>query len=100
MDWSATCVSLTLWGNMAQNFDGVGNPIVGAKNAKVSDYNGVTLSGREILITPDIEIAHKLKVMMMIMMMIMMIMIKGWWDNKGFNTSGTSITTTGGPTSS
>ena len=100
MDWSATCVSLTLWGNMAQNFDGVGNPIVGAKNAKVSDYNGVTLSGREILINPDIEIAHKLKVMMMIMMMIMMIMIKGWWDNKGFNTSGTSITTTGGPTSS
>ena len=50
MDWTATCVSLTLWGNMAQNFDGVGNPIVGAKNAKVSDYNGVTLSGREILI--------------------------------------------------
>ena len=85
---------------MAQNFDGVGNPIVGAKNAKMSYYNGVTLSGREILINPDIEIAHKLKVMMMIMMMIMMIMIKGWWDNKGFNTSGTSITTTGGPTSS
>ena len=46
---------------MAQSFDGVGNPIVGAKNAKVSDYNGVTLSGREILINSDIEIAHKLK---------------------------------------
>ena len=85
---------------MAQSFDGVGNPIVGAKNAKVSYYNGVTLSGREILINPDIEIAHKLKVMMMIMMMIMMIMIKGWWDKKGFNTSGTSITTTGRQTSS
>ena len=81
MDRSATCVSLTLWGNTAQNFDGVGNPIVAAKNAKVSDYNGVTLSGSEILINPDIEIAHELK---------------GWWDNEGFNTSGTSITTTGG----
>ena len=55
---------------MAQSFDGVGNPIVGAKNAKVSDYNGVTLSGREILINPDIEIAHKLKVMMMIMIVV------------------------------
>ena len=73
---------------------------MGAKNAKMSYYNGMTLSGRDILINHDIEIAHKFKVMMMIMMMIMMIMIKGWWDNKGFNTSGTSITTTGGPTSS
>ena len=36
MDRTATCVSLTLWGNTAQNFDGVGNPIVAAKNAKVS----------------------------------------------------------------
>ena len=38
---------------MAQNFDGVGNPIMGAKNAKVSYYNEVTVSGREILINPD-----------------------------------------------
>ena len=67
---------------------------MGAKNAKMSYYNGMTLSGRDILINHDTEIAHKFKVMMMIMMMIMMIMIKG------FNTSGTSITTTGGPTSS
>ena len=36
MDRTATCVSLTLWGNTAQNFNGVGNPIVAAKNAKVS----------------------------------------------------------------
>ena len=61
---------------------------MGAKNAKMSYYNGMTLSGRDILINHDTEIAHKFKVMMMIMMMIMMIMIKGWWDNKGFNTSG------------
>ena len=98
MDRTATCVSLTLWGNTAQNFNGVGNPIVAAKNAKVSgmslkldfhknvfflstDYNGVTLSGSEILINPDIEIAHELK---------------GWWDNEGVNTEGTSITTSGG----
>ena len=73
---------------------------MGAKNAKMSYYNGMTLSGRDILINHDTEIAHKFKVMMMIMMIVMMIMIKGWGDNKGFNTSGTSITTTGGPTSS
>ena len=36
MDRTATCVSLTLWGNTAQNFNGVGNPVVAAKNAKVS----------------------------------------------------------------
>ena len=42
MDRTATCVSLTLWGNTAQNFDGVGNPIVAAKNAKVSGKTKVT----------------------------------------------------------
>ena len=39
MDRTATCVSLTLWGNTAQNFNGVGNPIVAAKNAKVSGWS-------------------------------------------------------------
>ena len=50
-------------------------------NNLLSDFNGVTLSGSEILINPDIEIAHELK---------------GWWDNEGVNTEGTSITTSGG----
>ena len=44
MDRTATCVSLTLWGNTAQNFDGVGNPIVAAKNAKVSGKKNIAFN--------------------------------------------------------
>ena len=55
VDRSETEVSLTLWGNTAINFSAVGNPIVAAKGVRVSDYNGVTLSGGDILINPDMD---------------------------------------------
>ena len=45
VDRSATEVLLTLWGERANNFDGSGFPVVATKGAKVSDFNGVTLSG-------------------------------------------------------
>merc|ERR1719341_2194841 len=80
VDKSATEVALTLWGTTAESFDGVGNPIVAAKGCRVSDYNGVTVSGGDIMINPDLDLAHELK---------------GWWDNEGSSVSTSSITVQG-----
>ena len=80
VDRSETEVSLTLWGNTAINFSAVGNPIVAAKGVRVSDYNGVTLSGGDILVNPDMDLAHELK---------------GWWDNEGCSATTNSITVQG-----
>jgi len=80
VDNSQTEVSLTLWGNTATNFSALGNPIVAAKGARVSDFNGVTLSGGNILINPDMDLAHELK---------------GWWENEGCNSKTNSITVQG-----
>jgi replication factor A1 len=80
VDRSATEVLLTLWGMSATNFDGSGFPVVAVKGVKVSDYNGVTLSGGDILINPDMDLAHELK---------------GWWDNDGSTQTSASITVQG-----
>lgn len=44
VDKSGTDVSLTLWGSKAETFDGANHPVICVKGAKVSDYNGVSLS--------------------------------------------------------
>ena len=44
IDQSATEVNLTIWGTNAETFEGTNNPVIAVKNAKVSDYNGVSLS--------------------------------------------------------
>jgi len=80
VDKSATEVCMTLWGNTAENFEGANNPILAAKNVRVSDFNGVSLSGGDILINPDLDLAHELK---------------GWWDNEGSTQETTSITVAG-----
>ena len=46
----------------------------------VSDYNGLTISGGDNIINPDLDIAHELK---------------GWWDNEGSKLSIGSITVKG-----
>jgi len=81
VDKSSTEVALTLWGTTATNFQGSGFPIVAVKGAKVSDYNGVQLSGGDMLINPDLDLAHELK---------------GWWDNEGSSAATTSLTVRGG----
>ena len=80
VDTSETEVLLTLWGDTATKFSAIGNPVVAAKGAKVSDFNGVTLSGMDILVNPDMDIAHELK---------------GWWENEGQNSRTTSISVQG-----
>ena len=44
------------------------------------DFNGVSLSGGDILVNPDLDLAHELK---------------GWWDNEGSTQETTSITVAG-----
>merc|ERR1712013_889097 len=45
MDSSQAEVTLTLWGDTAVKFDGSSQPVVAVKNARVSTYNGCTLTG-------------------------------------------------------
>ena len=44
VDKSKSDINLTLWGSLAETFDGGSNPVVAIKGAKVSDFNGVSLS--------------------------------------------------------
>jgi replication factor A1 len=80
VDKSATEVNYTIWGTTATNFEGSGNPIIAAKGVRVSDFNGVSISGGDIMINPDMDIAHELK---------------GWWDNEGCSAATQSITVQG-----
>eukprot|EP00092_Neocalanus_flemingeri_P041085 GFUD01044742.1.p1 GENE.GFUD01044742.1~~GFUD01044742.1.p1 ORF type:complete len:375 (-),score=94.87 GFUD01044742.1:643-1767(-) len=77
VDRSSTEVSLTLWGLTAETFDGVGNPIVAANGCCVSNFNGVTVSGGDIVINPDLDLAHELR---------------EWWDTEGSDMATVSIT--------
>jgi len=77
VDKSATEVSLTLWGTTAEGFDGTDNPIVSAKGCRVSDFCGVSVSGGDIMVNPDFDLARELK---------------DWWDNGGSQALTTSIT--------
>ncbi|XP_071532708.1 replication protein A 70 kDa DNA-binding subunit isoform X2 [Panulirus ornatus] len=64
-------VRLTLWGTGAENFDGSQQPVLAVKGARLSDFNGCSLSllsSSCLQINPDIREAHKLK---------------GWFDNGG-----------------
>jgi len=80
VDKSAHEVSLTLWGNTARNFDGGNFPVLAVKGARVSDFNGITLSGGDLLTNPDMPQGHE---------------VKGWWDNEGCNVSTQSLTVQG-----
>jgi len=80
VDKSQKEICLTLWGTTASNFESSGNPIVAAKGCRVSDFNGVSLSGGDIMVNPDMDQAHELK---------------GWWDNEGHNVATQSLTVVG-----
>ena len=46
----------------------------------MSDFNGVSLSGGDVLVNPDLDLAHELK---------------GWWDSEGCRQDMTSLTVSG-----
>uniref|UniRef100_A0A3B3BFE1 Replication protein A subunit n=1 Tax=Oryzias melastigma TaxID=30732 RepID=A0A3B3BFE1_ORYME len=80
MDMSGKLVTVTLWGEEAEKFDGSGQPIVAIKGAKLSDFGGRSLSASfssTIMVNPDIPEAYKLR---------------GWFDKEGHAMEGQSLT--------
>ncbi|KAM7537813.1 hypothetical protein Aperf_G00000060350 [Anoplocephala perfoliata] len=74
VDDSGCLVRLTLWGQEAINFDGSNHPVIVVRSARVSDFNGRSLSATGqscVMIAPStVPEANKLK---------------GWYDNSGGN---------------
>ncbi|KAF8786558.1 replication protein A 70 kDa DNA-binding subunit-like [Argiope bruennichi] len=84
VDRSNREVNLTLWGKEAENFDGSLNPVVAVKGARVSDFNGKSLSvtmSSSMQINPDIKEAH---------------VLKGWFEREGYKMDAESISAKGG----
>ncbi|XP_035479247.2 replication protein A 70 kDa DNA-binding subunit isoform X1 [Scophthalmus maximus] len=80
MDMSGKVVTVTLWGEEAEKFNGSGQPILAIKGAKLSDYGGRSLSASfssTLMINPDIPEAYKLR---------------GWYDQEGHAMDGQSLT--------
>lgn len=65
IDESKVLISLTLWGNQAENFQSNSNPVIAIKSAKIGEFNGgKTLSAQMssvLQIDPDIPQAHALR---------------------------------------
>ncbi|XP_043910811.1 replication protein A 70 kDa DNA-binding subunit [Protopterus annectens] len=79
MDMSGKIVSVTLWGEDADKFDGSGQPIIAIKGARLSDFGGRSLSilsSSTMILNPDIPESFKLR---------------GWFDSVGQSLEGTSI---------
>jgi len=80
VDKSMTEINLTLWGGLAESFDGSGNPVLAIKNVKVSDFNGCSISSlgsSTIQINPDMPEVFELK---------------GWYEEEGSKATFNSLT--------
>ncbi|CAH8572575.1 unnamed protein product [Schistosoma rodhaini] len=72
VDSSNCLVRLTLWGEEAENFDGASHPVIVIKAAKISDFNGRSLSvspTSSLLISPT-NIPEAIR-------------LKGWYEHEG-----------------
>lgn len=80
LDTSGCSIRVTLWGAQAEQFHDAGNyPIMAIRGARVSDYNGrtlSTLSSSTIVMNPDMREAHELR---------------GWFDAQGIHQESRSI---------
>ncbi|XP_076452897.1 replication protein A 70 kDa DNA-binding subunit-like isoform X2 [Babylonia areolata] len=84
VDQSGVAISITLWGNDAQNFDGSSNPVIAVKGARLSDFGGRSLSvlsSSQLVINPDIREAH---------------VLRGWYDREGASMDFGSFRSEGG----
>ncbi|XP_072557609.1 replication protein A 70 kDa DNA-binding subunit [Paramormyrops kingsleyae] len=64
MDMSGKVITVTLWGEEAEKFDGTGQPILAIKGARLSDFGGRSLSAlfsSTVMVNPDIPEAYKLR---------------------------------------
>ncbi|KAM8903285.1 replication protein A 70 kDa DNA-binding subunit isoform 1-T1 [Spinachia spinachia] len=80
IDMSGKLVTVTLWGEEAEKFDGSGQPILAIKAAKLSDFGGRSISASfssTLMINPDIPEAYQLR---------------GWYDKEGHALDGQSLT--------
>jgi len=65
VDSSNRSVDLTLWRDVAENFNVTGNPVLAIKNVKVSDFNArslTTTSSTRLTFNPNIKQAKELSV--------------------------------------
>uniref|UniRef100_A0A7N9ATC7 Replication protein A subunit n=1 Tax=Mastacembelus armatus TaxID=205130 RepID=A0A7N9ATC7_9TELE len=80
IDTTGKVVTVTLWGEEAEKFDGSAQPVVAIKGARLSDFGGRSLSAlfsSTIMINPDIPEAFRLR---------------AWYDHKGYAVDSQSLT--------
>ncbi|XP_050420313.1 replication protein A 70 kDa DNA-binding subunit [Adelges cooleyi] len=65
VDQSLSSVTVTLWDNLAEDFDGSLQPVIAIKGSKIREFMGsksLSLMGSTIMqVNPDIEDAHRLR---------------------------------------
>uniref|UniRef100_A0AAX7UF69 Replication protein A subunit n=1 Tax=Astatotilapia calliptera TaxID=8154 RepID=A0AAX7UF69_ASTCA len=82
IDETGKVVTVTLWGEEAENFDGSTQPVVAIKGARLSDFGGRSLSAlfsSTVMVNPDIPQAFRLR---------------AWYDREGFAVNSQSLTET------
>lgn len=72
VDKTNSCVTVTLWGKEAEDFNGANNPVVVVKGGRVTEFGGgksISLGGgSQIRINPEIKECY---------------MLRSWYDNGG-----------------
>ncbi|XP_070839802.1 replication protein A 70 kDa DNA-binding subunit-like isoform X2 [Chaetodon trifascialis] len=82
IDTTGKVVTVTLWGEEAEKFDGCGQPVVAIKGARLSDFGGRSLSAlfsSTVMVNPDIPEAFRLR---------------AWYDREGYELDSQSLTET------
>ncbi|KAF3705738.1 Replication protein A 70 kDa DNA-binding subunit [Channa argus] len=82
IDTTGKVVTVTLWGEEAEKFDGSRQPVVAIKGARLSDFGGRSLSAlfsSTIMVNPDIPEAFRLR---------------AWYDQEGYAVDSQSLTET------
>ncbi|KAM9333211.1 replication protein A 70 kDa DNA-binding subunit-like isoform 2-T2 [Pholidichthys leucotaenia] len=82
IDRTGKVVTVTLWGEEAEKFDGSEEPVVAIKGARLSDFGGRSLSvlfSSTVMVNPDIPEAFRLR---------------AWYDMEGFALDSQSLTET------
>ncbi|XP_062262049.1 replication protein A 70 kDa DNA-binding subunit-like isoform X2 [Platichthys flesus] len=80
IDTTGKVVTVTLWGEEAEKFDGSEQPVVAIKGARVSDFGGRSISASfssTVMVNPDIPEAFRLRT---------------WYDEDGFALNSQSLT--------
>lgn len=65
VDKSDACICLTLWGDEAEKFDGIQQPVIMLKNARINEFAGgktlATNASTVMKMNPDMEESHALR---------------------------------------